>query len=205
MDTSNNNQMNISPENQAVSPYSQTVAPYQQMPYEQQAMPQGQMPYGQQSMPQGQMPYGQQPVPQGQGPYQQMPGQKPPKEPPYSPEEMAKAKKLCIMSLIFYAAPLAVSVFLYSIFETSSIMDGLVGDMYSAVSFTFYGAMIASQITGYIFMIIARVKYPKYVFAKVLMWVYIGIFVAEVITTIIMVVLIYVACSTCIGYTGCPS
>lgn len=48
-----------------------------------------------------------------------------------------------------------------------------------------------------VFMIIVRVKYPKNVFGKVLMWIYITITIISIIAVAVMIVACSIACNVC--------
>ena len=87
-------------------------------------------------------------------------------DPVFTAEEQAQrrseALKLCILSLVFHGGiPLVLS--------------------YLQSYHIIYFISAASYIAGWVFMIIARVRYKESRFAKVLMWVYIGILIAILI------------------------
>ena len=80
------------------------------------------------------------------------------------------------------------------------------GDFYTVLNMLIFGLIGAAYVGGIVLMIVARVKYPKYLFAKVLMWVYIAMFVTAVATMIISIILLAIACNACINALGggCP-
>lgn len=102
---------------------------------------------------------------------------------------------LCIVSVILFGLPLITdfSCFLLNLLTTSEQMAGLLSD-YSSI---FFGMTGMFQIAGFVLMIIARVKYPQSVFAKVLMWVYISFIILYIILMILVVVALVAICSAC--------
>lgn len=103
---------------------------------------------------------------------------------------------LCVVSAILFALPLIADVtgFMISIFTTTDQLSDLISSYYSL----FFGMTGTFQITGIILMIIARVKYPQSVFAKVLMWVYIAMIILYVILMILFIIAMVVICNSCI-------
>ena len=102
-----------------------------------------------------------------------------------------QANILCFISLGLYLAPKLLSL-LYSLF--SGIISGVSSGNYNETSTTvgvialvFLFLMAACNIGAWVTMIIARVKYKESVFAKVLMWVYIGLLIAAVVATILVI------------------
>ena len=51
-------------------------------------------------------------------------------------------------------------------------------------------------------MIVARVKYPKSTFAKILMWVYIVLFILAIVAAVLIVAACFYTCST-MDTSGC--
>lgn len=204
----NNNNIYNNGQNYQPQPQAQDPGQYQYQPQYQQ--PQYQQPYQQ---PQYQQPVYQQP-PYQQAPYQQAPYQQPVYQQPYNPqyidpalqaapqkpvrpidllpaEERAARKKkatiLCVISLILQFAPYV----LMGIFE--SILDTSATTTASNISSASVGAQIllyamgGTYVASWVLMIIARAKYSESVFAKVLMWVYLGILSIGVIGTILLI------------------
>ena len=111
----------------------------------------------------------------------------PPLEEPIPDDENPACKRLCNISLGLLIAGLLSS--------GSNIFMDLWGN----------AAYIIESIGGFLFhaglgvMIIARVKYPKSSYAKILMWVYITLY----IITIVMIIIAVVACiwlfESCVG------
>ena len=156
-----------------------------------------------------QQPVYQQPV--YQQPYQQVqPQYVPDKKAPlgiqptdmFTPEEQAQRRKkatiLCIISLVCQFAP---EVF-GGIF--SGIVEGI-GEMSNSSALeplTYISSMLVggTYIASWVLMIIARVKYKESKFAKVLMWVYIGILVASVIAIVLIVAMCAYMLKDCQGF-----
>lgn len=96
-----------------------------------------------------------------------------------------KANTLCFISLGLSLTPLVLTILMVSINIATSgenVLEGLLGKLISSL---YGGSYIGSWVT----MIIARVKYKESVFAKVLMWVYIGIAILGVIAFIVLMVM----------------
>lgn len=186
-------------QNPASTPYPMQGQYVEQSPYSAQAQ------YQQQNMYQPQVL-----VPQGQ---QQAMAQQPEasqtdkKNAEFTPEDRATAKKLCIISLCCYCAPAVAYLISYLISMATDVAYlGSYGTIENAVSHVLEvitGISSIGVIAAYVLMIVARVKFPKSVFAKVLMWVYIGMFIMEVVSAILLIVFVWVACSACAG-ASCP-
>ena len=118
----------------------------------------------------------------------------------YTPEEQAKRRKqaniLCIISLVLQVAPeVLTSVF-------SGIVESL-GDISNVTEPITYGYSIlagGTYIASWVLMIIARVKYKESKFAKILMWVYIGLLAAGVITLVIIIAMCAYMLKDCQGF-----
>ena len=168
------------------SPYGQ---PYSQPDYSQQVNQQS--PYGQSDFNQQvnqQMPYGQ-------------PGMQPMSGAPagnsIDPVADEQAKKLSWISLICYLAPIALGIIgtiLNTIVQGSSLPSDT---YYNVVSGVLGSAGGASRIAAWVLMIVARVKCPQNKFAKVLMWVYIGILIASVLAAIVLIIFLAAMCHAC--------
>ncbi|MBE5865906.1 MAG: hypothetical protein E7292_06820 [Lachnospiraceae bacterium] len=111
------------------------------------------------------------------------------------PDDNQKANILCAISLACELLPIIASTVFMSLIssanvsDTSSALDLLMDIMGSIGSL----AMIA----GLIIMIYVRVKYPKNVFGKVLMWLFIVGAIIAVIIAILYAILLAVACYSC--------
>ena len=94
-----------------------------------------------------------------------------------------KANQLCIFSLLLYlAAPFVLGIlgiFISAIFknETIDIGTSLLG--------------VIARIAAIVMVIVARVKYPTSKFAKVLLWIYIGLFIAGLLLLILIAVIFF--------------
>lgn len=211
MDNNNNifnDRQNYQPQ-QAPDPQQyqpQYQQPYQQSPYQQ---PQYQQPVYQQP-PYQQQPQYQQPVyqpPYQQPVYQQLVYQQPgaPQKPVrpidlLPPEERSARKKkantLCIISLFLHFSPFVLVGILEGILE--GLETGFAGTstapaIVQILGYIGGGAYIAS----WVFMIIARAKYSESVFAKVLMWVYLGILSIGIIGTLILIYMCAIMINGC--------
>ena len=102
---------------------------------------------------------------------------------------------LCIVSAILFGLPLItdVSGFILNLLTTSELVSNILSN-YSSI---FFGLTGMFQIAGIVLMIIARVKYPQSVFAKVLMWVYIAMIILYIILMILVVIALVAICSAC--------
>ena len=187
------------------SPYGQQ---YSQPDYSQQVNQQS--PYGQPDSNQQvnqQSPYGQQygrsdsnqqvnqQMPYGQPGMQPMSGA--PAGNSIDPVADEQAKKLSWISLICYLAPIALGIIgtiLNTIVQGSSLPSDT---YYNVVSGVLGSAGGASRIAAWVLMIVARVKCPQNKFAKVLMWVYIGILIASVLAAIVLIIFLATMCHAC--------
>ncbi len=99
-----------------------------------------------------------------------------------------EAKKLCIASLIcMYAASPIAGVLGYCVPPLAPLFGTCAG---------------LSPIAAIVLMIMARVKYPKNKFAKILMWIYIVQIILALLLFIILVVVCFYTCST-MDTSGC--
>ena len=109
-----------------------------------------------------------------------------------------KANILCWISLACLIVPFILSPILGKIVLSTSqtIVGGLFSFLSSLIGFCFHIA----RILGVVLMIYVRIKYPKNVFGKVLMWIYIIVLVI----IILFIIFIMVLCNGCIdGMSGC--
>ncbi|MBR4430489.1 MAG: hypothetical protein IKS75_04255 [Clostridiales bacterium] len=201
MDNNNNifnDWQNYQPQ-QAPDPQQQYQPQYQQPQYQQPVYQQP--PYQQQ--PQYQQPVYQQPV--YQQPVYQQPVYQQPQKPVrpidlLPPEERAARKKkantLCIISLILQVSPYVILGVLSGILESLDRSFDVTTSVPAIVQILGYisgGAYIAS----WVFMIIARAKYSESVFAKVLMWVYLGLLSIGIIGTIVLIYMCAILLNGC--------
>lgn len=99
------------------------------------------------------------------------------------------ANVLCTISVCLYFGMPFVAFIVYCI--SGGIMS--IGDDYTSVLASFFSSIVGilsslSTLAAYVLMIVARVKCPKNTFGKVLMWVYIALFVMGIVTAIILMV-----------------
>ncbi len=100
------------------------------------------------------------------------------KEQVYTKEDKDKANLLAAISLLCFLAPWLISgLFLKTDFEY--IVSNLSGVL---------------ELASFVLMIYVRVRYPKNVFGKVLMWLYIVLGILFIISMIIF----FVACISCV-------
>ncbi|MCR4618449.1 MAG: hypothetical protein K5669_09745 [Lachnospiraceae bacterium] len=102
------------------------------------------------------------------------------------PSESKKLERLlCFLSLgLYILGPSVISIPLY-LLEIVGVSETPVMSVLSSIG-SALGSI--SYIAAWVLMIIARVKFKKSVFAKVLMWVYIGIFAVSVLAVIILII-----------------
>ena len=194
----NNNYQPVQPQYQ---PQPQPQPQYQPQPQQQPAQPAYQQPVYQQPA------YQQQPYPQ----YQQVPGQyaaQPYVDPllmpadEMSPEEKASRRKkgnlLCFISIGLQVLPYITSGILSGIMESINNLTGSNSSL-SILSSILSIATGGSYIGSWVLMIIARVKYKENKFAKVLMWVYIGLTIAYVVAIVVLIVMCWYLVKDCPG------
>ena len=113
-------------------------------------------------------------------------------KPVEAPEDKKKADTLCVISLVLmYAVPTVLTSFASAISSTSK-------PLYSIFS----GLSSMSCLAGIVLMIVARVKYPHNVFAKVLMWIYIIFLGFGIIAVIVFTIACAIACHD-VDTSGC--
>jgi len=119
----------------------------------------------------------------------------------YTPAEQSERRKkatiLCIISLVCQFAPEVIGGVLSGIIES---VDELSSS--SLEPLTYISSMIVggTYIASWVLMIIARVKYKESKFAKVLMWVYIGILAASVIALVLIIAMCAYMLKDCQGF-----
>lgn len=103
------------------------------------------------------------------------------------------ANVLCTISVCLYFGMPFVSFLFYCV--TGGMMS--YGDDYTSAMASFFSSIVGilssmSTLAAYVLMIVARVKCPKNTFGKVLMWVYIALFIMGIVTALLLMV-------TCVG------
>ena len=106
------------------------------------------------------------------------------------------ANVLCTISLSLYFGMPIVAFLMY--FFMYGLTDG---ELDTALADPFYGMFallsMLARLASYVLMIVARVKCPKSIYAKVVMWIYIGLLILGVISFMLLMV-------TCAGMiTAC--
>ncbi len=108
-----------------------------------------------------------------------------------------KANMLCWISVACMVIPFIISVIMGEwTLTTTGNMTGIVSTFYNVFSALLYLA----RIVGFGIMIYVRMKYPKNLFGKVLMWIYI----IMLVLLVLLIIFIAVLCNGCVeGVTGC--
>ena len=112
------------------------------------------------------------------------------------PEDERKVNGLCIVSLMCVFLPGVFQFLGYLFFGTWLQRVGRCSVLYDRISSAMSVLGIVFLIAGIVLVIYVRVKYPKNIFGKVLMWIYIVLAVLALIAFIVMLV----ACTLACGY-----
>ena len=122
------------------------------------------------------------------------------------PDDERKANVFCIASLICVFLPRVLQFLGYLLFGTLLQQVGRESVLYDRISGALSALGILFLIAGIVLVIYVRVKYPKNIFGKVLMWIYIVLAVLILIAFIVMLVACTLACSYLIETCqGCAS
>ncbi len=120
----------------------------------------------------------------------------------YTPAEQSERRKkaniLCIISLVCQFAPEVLAGIFSGIVE--SIDDLSSNSSLEPLTYLSSTIVFATYVASWVLMIIARVKYKESKFAKVLMWVYIGILAASVIAIILVIAMCAYMLKDCQGF-----
>lgn len=118
----------------------------------------------------------------------------------YTPAEQSERRKkatvLCVISLVCQFAPELITGVFSGIAESLDDLSSSFESLTYATSLIALGTYVAS----WVLMIIARVKYKESKFAKVLMWVYIGILAASVIAIVLVIAMCAYMLKDCQGF-----
>ena len=114
-------------------------------------------------------------------------------------EENKKANKLGIISLLLYFAGPGVFTVLASGISGIFVTTGGYSTSTSIFQMILYSLRSISSLAAIVIMIILRVKYPKNVLGKVIMWIYISLFILGIIGIIIVFVVCYLSCASLTG------
>ncbi|MGN0429825.1 MAG: hypothetical protein ACI4E2_07180 [Acetatifactor sp.] len=121
-------------------------------------------------------------------------------------DDERKANVFCIASLICVFLPRVLQFLGYLLFGTLLQQVGRESVLYDRISGALSALGIVFLIAGIVLVIYVRVKYPKNIFGKVLMWIYIVLAVLILIAFIVMLVACTLACSYLIETCqGCAS
>ena len=121
-------------------------------------------------------------------------------------DDVRKANVFCIASLICVFLPRVLQFLGYLLFGTLLQQVGRESVLYDRISGALSALGILFLIAGIVLVIYVRVKYPKNIFGKVLMWIYIVLAVLILIAFIVMLVACTLACSYLIETCqGCAS
>lgn len=115
-------------------------------------------------------------------------------------ERRKKANILCFISLGLHFAPELILGIMAGIMQ--SVSGTLSNGSSSSEIFSTISSMVlgSTYIASWVFMIIARVKYKESKFAKVLMWIYIGMVALYVIGIIILIAMCAYILKDCQGF-----
>ena len=118
-----------------------------------------------------------------------------------TPEEKKKGNFWSLMSLICFVSRFIVNIVIMVLVSGAELMVeayqdlNRITDMISTSSAIIGGGIeILLSIATLVLIIYVRVKYPKNVFGKVLMWIYIVLFVMYVVIMAAMIIAIGIAC-----------
>lgn len=100
-----------------------------------------------------------------------------------TPEEKKKANMLCLISVILTVCP-TIFVMITSVFN---IKNNIITTIFGAIT-------SVNNLAALVLMIVVRVKYPKNVFGKVLMWLYIITIVGGLILAIVFMISCAIMC-----------
>ena len=120
----------------------------------------------------------------------------------YTPAEQSERRKkatiLCIFSLVCQFAPELITGVFSGVLKS---VDELTTNS-AAEPLTYVFSMLTggTYIASWVLMIIARVKYKESKFAKVLMWVYIGILAASIIAVVLVIAMCAYMLKDCQGF-----
>lgn len=103
-----------------------------------------------------------------------------------SPEEKKQADMWCLISIACEVIPLVVLPMFTSVFASAG------GPAFTTLTGMLESLGGIAMLAGFVIMIYVRVRYPKSIFGKVLMWVYI----AMIIIALILFIAVLVICAT---------
>lgn len=119
-----------------------------------------------------------------------------------TPEDQL-ADKLCIISLICYFGSSIISTILSTVLGSitsvaTELDSGNADNLFSNILLWPITLVLSlGPLAGIILMIIARIKAPKNTFGKILMWVYIGLFILKFLLIIAALIIIGAGVAAC--------
>ena len=116
-----------------------------------------------------------------------------------TPEEKKAGNTLGIISLcLYFGSPVLSGIIAYlsSLANTSSYSST------NAFTSLISGLSGIASLTAWVLMIIGRVKYPKNKLCKVVMWIYIGLLIAGIVSVILLFAFCYITCMN-MDTSGC--
>ena len=116
---------------------------------------------------------------------------------PLTPEENRIANILCMISIACEVVPVLLErlmgmSFMHSLQNTSDYAATAVTTIMSIVS----GLGGLAVIAGIVLVIVVRVKYPANLFGKILMWVYIVLFIMALLVVAVVIIACGIACNS---------
>lgn len=129
-----------------------------------------------------------------------------------TPKDKKNAHILCYISLGLYLVPVLCNMLFYFLYMTNTanrtqelIQTSEVFRLSDAVLAILVPISGICYIAAIVVMIVARVKYPACIFAKVLMWVYITLFIITMVIFAIIMITCAIACDNCMDeISRCP-
>ncbi len=129
-------------------------------------------------------------------------------------EEKKRANKFCILSILLFIGPIVLNYIFafivymceqkmgidihYNTYYNFDTLDNL--SRVFTISYTILKAVgILSMISSFIIMIMVRVLYPLNVFGKVIMWIYISMFIVFLVLFIILMIACNMMVDSCVS------
>lgn len=121
-----------------------------------------------------------------------------------TPEDKKKGNMWSWISLacylsqyVFYIAVIATTGTLGTMLSEIQELEEVTSGLLEAVLSIGYCLSGLASIAAVVIMIYVRVKYPKNIFGKVLMWVYIAFFIMYIVTMVAVIIACGIACNAC--------
>ena len=120
-------------------------------------------------------------------------------------EEKKKGNLWSLISLICFVSRFIIGIVIafisgvmVELFSESEELSSITTSFSELVYILGSGVSILLAIAALVIIIYVRVKYPKNTFGKVLMWIYIVMFILYIITMAVVIIACGIACSACI-------